>query len=106
MVIPDILSTRCPLTLAGAPSGFLPWLLADLARASPSRAIYAAPDEAAMRGLADAARFFAPELDILAYPAWDCLPYDRASPSLAAQAERLATLHALQRKPGAAQLVV
>src|SRR5688500_16479934 len=94
------------MTLAGAPPGFLPWLAADLARAAKGRAVFIAPDEAAMRHLQDAATYFAPELDVLAFPAWDCLPYDRASPSLRASSERLATLHALQRKAGKPQLLV
>jgi transcription-repair coupling factor (superfamily II helicase) len=89
----------------------MPWLAADLARAADGRAgggraIFIAPDEGAMRALADAAAYFAPELDILAFPAWDCLPYDRSSPSLRSTSERLATLHALQRKPAGPQLLV
>jgi transcription-repair coupling factor (superfamily II helicase) len=101
-----ILTARRPMTLAGAPAGFLPWLAADLARASKGRAVFIAPDEAAMRHLQDAAAYFAPELEVLAFPAWDCLPYDRASPSLRASSERLATLHALQRKADKPQLLV
>jgi len=101
-----ILGARQPLTLAGAPMGFLPWLAADLARAARTRAVFIAPDEAAMRHLADAASYFAPELETLTFPAWDCLPYDRSSPSLHATAERLATLHALQRKSDKPQLLV
>jgi transcription-repair coupling factor (superfamily II helicase) len=101
-----ILAARRPMTLAGAPAGFLPWLAADLARAAKGRAVFIAPDEAAMRHLQDAAGYFAPELEVLAFPAWDCLPYDRSSPSLRASSERLATLHALQAKAGKPQLLV
>jgi len=101
-----ILSAREPLTLSGIPTGFLPWLASDLARAAKGRAVFIAPDEAEMRHLADAARFFAPELDVLCFPAWDCLPYDRSSPSLRATAERLATLHALQAPSNGSQLIV
>jgi transcription-repair coupling factor (superfamily II helicase) len=116
--IHKILSAARPMTLAGAPAGFLPWLAADLARAAKhvlsepaggvegGRAVFIAPDEAAMRHLQDAAAYFAPELEVLAFPAWDCLPYDRSSPSLRASSERLATLHALQRKAGGPQLLV
>ena len=60
------------------------------------RAVFIAADEAAMRALADTAPLFAPELEVLTLPGWDCLPYDRASPALRVMAERLATLHALQ----------
>jgi transcription-repair coupling factor (superfamily II helicase) len=104
--IQKILRADRPTTLAGAPAGFLPWLAADLARASKGRAVFVAPDEAAMRHIADAATYFAPELEVLGFPAWDCLPYDRSSPSLRSTSERLATLHALQRKSGKPQLLV
>lgn len=100
-----ILSATRPLTLSGVPTGFLPWMLADLARAGDT-AVFIAPDEAAMRAIASTAGFFAPELEILAYPAWDCLPYDRASPTLRVMAERLATLHALQAKSEKPRLLV
>ena len=99
------------MTLAGVPSGFLPWLAADLARAAhgrskPARAVVIAADEAGMRALADTVPLFAPEVEVLSLPAWDCLPYDRASPALRVMAERLSTLHALQQSPTGAQLVV
>ena len=97
-----ILSAKGPLTLASLPRGSLPLLLADLARAAKRRAVFIAPDDAAMRAAAEAARFFAPEIEVLTFPAWDCLPYDRASPALSVSAERLAALHRLQQ-PGATQ---
>ncbi|TPG42779.1 transcription-repair coupling factor [Sphingomonas koreensis] len=101
-----ILSAKQPLTLAGVPAGFLPWLLADLARAAETRAVFVAADEAEMRAVAATAAYFAPELEVFSYPAWDCLPYDRASPTLRVMAERLATLHKLQQPAKAPQLMV
>jgi len=101
-----ILAAKAPLTLSGVPTGFQPWLLADLARAAKSRAVFIAPDEAAMRALAATAPIFAPELDVLTFPAWDCLPYDRASPTLHVMAERMATLHRLQQPVKAPQLLI
>ena len=101
-----ILTAGKPITLAGVPGGFMPWLAADLARAAKGRAVFVAPDEAAMRSLADAAHYFAPELELLIFPAWDCLPYDRSSPSLRSTSERLATLNALQRPAKKPQLLV
>ena len=89
-----ILSAKTPLTLAALARGAQPLVLADLARAAKTRAVFIAPDEAAMRAIADAATYFAPELEVLSFPAWDCLPYDRSSPSLRSSSERLATLHA------------
>ena len=101
-----ILSAKTPLTLSGVPTGFEPWLLADLARAAKSRAVFVAPDEAAMRAIAATATTFAPELEVLTFPAWDCLPYDRASPTLRVMAERMATLHRLQQPQKGPQLLL
>jgi len=104
--IQTILRADRPLTLSGVPTGFLPQLLADLARAAPARAVFVAPDEAAMRAIASTAPFFAPELEVLQFPAWDCLPYDRASPTLRVMAERIACLHRLQGKRERPQLLL
>ena len=104
--ISKIKSADMPLTLAGVPDGFLPSLMADLSRAADTRAVLIAADDAAMRAVTDAAAWFAPELEILNFPAWDCLPYDRASPSLRVTSERMAALAALQAKSGKTQLLV
>ncbi|MFL6752854.1 MAG: transcription-repair coupling factor, partial [Sphingomicrobium sp.] len=106
-----VLRADRPLTLAGVPSGFLPWLAADLARAAHGsgnggRAVVIAADEAAMRALAETVPAFAPEIEVLTLPGWDCLPYDRASPALRVMAERLAALNALQAKHDKPQLLV
>ena len=106
-----ILKAGEPLTLAAVPTGFLPWLAADLARAvqgagKSGRAVILAADEAAMRALAETVPVFAPEVEVLTLPAWDCLPYDRASPALRVMAERLATLQFLQVPRNGPQLLV
>ena len=101
-----ILAAKAQLTLAGVPDGYLPWLLADLSRAAPTRAVFIAADEAEMRSVAATAHYFAPELELVQFPAWDCLPYDRASPTLRIMAERLGALHRLQAKPKGTELVV
>ena len=93
-----ILTAKTPLTLAGVPSGFLPSLLADLTRAASGGAVFVATDDNEMRAIASTAPYFAPEIQVVQFPAWDCLPYDRASPSLRVMSERLAALHTLQQK--------
>ena len=106
-----ILAAREPLTLSSLPRGSLPLVLADLSRAAQGvkggqRAVFIAPDEAAMRAAAEAAQFFAPEIEVIEFPAWDCLPYDRASPALSISAERLAALHRLQSPAAGARLLI
>lgn len=101
-----ILSAKSPLTLASVARGAQPLVMADLARAAKGRAVFIAPDEAAMRAIADSAAYFAPELEVIELPAWDCLPFDRASPALSVSARRLAALERLQRKRKGPQLLV
>lgn len=101
-----ILKARQPLKLAQVARGAQPLVMADLARASTGRAVFIAPHDAAMRSVVDAAAFFAPELEVIEFPAWDSLPYDRASPALAISARRLAALHRLQAGKARAQLIV
>ena len=109
--LPRVLNATDPLTLSGVPMGFLPWLAADLARAAHGtrhggRAVVIASDEPAMRALAETVPLFAPEVEVLTLPGWDCLPYDRTSPALHVMAERLAALHALQQPREKPQLLV
>ena len=73
-----ILAAKSPLTLASLARGAQPLVMADLARASRGRGVFVAPDDTAMRAATDAARWFAPELQVIEFPAWDCLPYDSA----------------------------
>ena len=94
--IKNIIQSREPLTLASVPAGFTPLLLADISRAAQNAAMFIATDDAAMRSIADAVPFYAPEIEIIEFPAWDCLPYDRASPSIAITAARMAALQSLQ----------
>ncbi len=106
-----ILKADGPLTLSGVPAGFLPWLAGDLARAAAGtgkggRLVLVAADEAAMRSLAETIPVFAPDIEVMQLPAWDCLPYDRASPALRVMAERLATLNALQQPRKGAQVLL
>ncbi|HEX8484699.1 transcription-repair coupling factor [Sphingomonas sp.] len=100
-----ILSAKRALTLAGVPTGFQPSLLGDLTRAA-GRAVFLAPDEAQMRAIASTVAFFAPDVEVVQFPAWDCLPYDRASPTLRVMAERVAALYRLQARRTKPQLVL
>ncbi len=47
-----------------------------------------------------------PEAEILRFPAWDCLPYDRVSPNPALVSERIATLARMLEKPAGPRIVL
>ncbi len=88
--------TGKPLTLAGCPAGYDARVLAELARrAGGQTLVHIALDDLRAATLADELGFFAPDVTVLPLPAWDCLPYDRVSPSAAITGRRIATLAAL-----------
>jgi transcription-repair coupling factor (superfamily II helicase) len=53
-----------------------------------------------MQQLARALEFFAPDISVMQFPAWDCQPYDRVSPHGGVLAQRLTTLARLSRLAG------
>src|SRR3981189_3030767 len=82
-------------------------VVSDLARAVAARpkppAVSLAVvcrDGPRMQQLARALEFFAPDLSMLQFPAWDCQPYDRVSPHGGILAQRLTTLARLSRLCG------
>ena len=83
------------LLVGGCPEGFdARYLAATIGRAR-GPVIHVARDDARMAAMRASLRFFAPELPVLTFPAWDCLPYDRISPNPETAAARMATLAAL-----------
>ena len=83
------------LAVTGAPGGYDAYLAAEAARRSGGLVIFVATEELHAAAVADGVRFFAPDVTVLSFPAWDCLPYDRMSPKPDIESERLATLAAL-----------
>ena len=84
-------------------------MLAELARTTGGQDIlHIARDGQRLERLQDGLRFFVPEREVLVFPAWDCLPYDRLSPHPDIVAERLETLARLAapKKPGAPARIV
>ncbi|MDX2082570.1 MAG: hypothetical protein SFV53_01090, partial [Rickettsiales bacterium] len=57
--------------------------------------VFIAQNDAEMAIAQKQIEFFAPHLEVLNFYAWDCLPYDRASPKPAIIASRIKTLYRL-----------
>ena len=83
------------LSVSGAPEGYDAYAAAEAARRRNGLVLFVAPDDQRANAAVDAARFFAPNLRVLHFPAWDCLPFDRVSPRGDIESERLATLAVL-----------
>ncbi|WP_374346639.1 transcription-repair coupling factor [Phenylobacterium sp.] len=80
------------LDLIGAPEGFDALVMADILKARGGLAVFVARDGSRLSAFIDAFRFFASGVDILQFPSWDCLPYDRTGPSPGVAAQRMTTL--------------
>jgi len=99
--------SRSDIELGGAPEGLDALIVAGRLAASGGLGVFVARDFTRMGTFVQAFRFFAKDVEVLEFPAWDCLPYDRLSPSSAVSAERMAALTRLaQRRPGDPPLMV
>lgn len=96
------------LTIANVQAGMEPLILAELARSGQPVA-YVMSDGQRMADIEQMLSFVAPDIPVLTLPGWDCLPYDRVSPSADVSARRLAALSGLiahAKKPHPAIVLV
>ena len=103
----ELLKPGTPLTLASVVDGAQGLVIADLARAVAARTnapatslLVICRDGPRMTALGRALAFFAPDVDVSDFPAWDCLPYDRVSPHAGIVAQRMTALSRLARLKG------
>ncbi|MBR7620037.1 transcription-repair coupling factor [Phenylobacterium sp. 20VBR1] len=80
------------LDLIGAPEGFDALVMADIVRARGGLSVFVARDGSRLSAFIDAFKFFAQGIEVLQFPSWDCLPYDRTGPSPGVAAQRMTTL--------------
>ncbi|SLN73401.1 Transcription-repair-coupling factor [Roseovarius gaetbuli] len=83
------------ITVGGAPEGFDAALLLKEVEKTGGPLLHVARDDKRMAAMAAALRFFAPDMPVVTFPGWDCLPYDRVSPNADISATRMATLAGL-----------
>lgn len=81
-------------------------LIEPAARAGKGGLIYAASSERRADEIGRALRQFAPDLEVLVLPPWDCLPYDRASPSRECMGRRMAVLARLAGRANGPRVLV
>lgn len=86
------------ITFGGVPEGAEAFLLKEmLAQKGDSSFIYICHHETQIQVFEDTVRFLCPDLEILIFPPWDCLPYDRMSPKRDIIGERITTLMKLRQ---------
>ena len=86
------LEQRVGQLMPGQDAQFLAELVAARGDAGPL--LYIAASHARMQFMREALEFFAPNLQPLCFPSWDCLPYEPRAPTRAVMGERMACLAA------------
>jgi transcription-repair coupling factor (superfamily II helicase) len=89
------MKSQSHITVCGAPEGFDAKLILDEVGKSGAPVLHIARDDRRLTEMQAALAFYAPEMPVVVFPAWDCLPYDRVSPNADICAARMATLAAL-----------
>ena len=83
------------INLSGAPDGFDANILSNFTTEKQKSIIFVARDDKRLDLMRKSLWFFSPNIPILDFPSWDCLPYDRVSPNADVSSARMATLAAL-----------
>ena len=103
----SLIAGNAPITIANVADGAEAMALAEVARIrfragvdAPALAVFVARDGQRQQAVEAALSFFAPEVEVLSIPAWDCQPYDRASPNAPIVARRMTALSRLVRSRG------
>ena len=99
----ELMKSGDPFTLGSVPDGFDALAIGDLVRGlarssdGPAVLVHVARDGQRRQAFENALRFVAPEAEVLCFPAWDCQPYDRVSPTGGITAQRMTALARLAR---------
>ena len=92
--------------IAGAPEGLDALALAQIARGRRGGVLHLATSDVHLQAMAQALAFFAPDVNVVSFPAWDCMPYDRISPSSVILSQRMAALARLAGTPSDNRVVL
>lgn len=78
--------------LSGVAKDAEAFAIRDLLQTSSKNILCILSDGASLKQTFDTLKFIAPEIDILTFPAWDTVPYDRVSPNPTILSKRIETL--------------
>ncbi len=94
-------AVRSDHIIAGVPEGLDALVLARLVSdaqpaSSPATLLHVARDDRRVDALEQALAFFAPNIRVIPFPAWDTVPYDRVGPRADIVAKRITALSKLE----------
>ncbi len=86
-------------TVSSVPDGYDAVLLDKLSGKKAQDILYILSDGIALEKTAEILRYLNPKLEVLKFPAWDTVPYDRVSPNVNIVAQRVEALTAIEANP-------
>ncbi|MBL4601554.1 MAG: transcription-repair coupling factor [Emcibacteraceae bacterium] len=90
----NLSTPEVPLILSNVPEGMDALVLAKAAQELNDGQVlmHIARDDLRMENMAELVAYYAPDAEVITFPAWDCLPYDRVSPNPDILARRMTAL--------------
>jgi transcription-repair coupling factor (superfamily II helicase) len=89
-----------------SPISAVPYALSEIGADDNKAILHICPDERIMTQVAEGLRFFAPTVEVIELPAWDCLPYDRVSPNHTSVSLRMEALSKLTKYTDSARVIL
>lgn len=94
-ILETFATTGAHLSVGGTPEGLDAQIVAEAVLERGSFGLFVARDDIRAERFIECVSFFAPSLKTIFIPGWDCLPFDRVSPSAGIAAKRSAALSEL-----------
>lgn len=93
--------------IGGVPQSYSPYVVGQYASSVDEGVmLYVSSDKEDLNDIKRQIQFFYPHKTVLTFPAWDCSPYDRVSPSKKIVAKRLEVILTLLKYAAGRQIVV
>ena len=92
------MTSSSQILVGGAPEGFDAQLIVKELGRSQGPVCHIARDANRLAEMREALDLHSPEIPVIVFPGWDCLPYDRISPNADISAARMSCLAALVHK--------
>lgn len=96
------------LVLSNVPEGMDALIISDIMSSEvlDRPLLHIARDDLRMENMAELVKFYIPEANVITFPAWDCLPYDRVSPNPDILARRMTALMDILNPSSKKQIII
>lgn len=104
----NLFTEKNSLILSNVPEGMDALVIAESVKGNSDNIplLHIARDDQRMENMAELVSFYIPEAEVITFPSWDCLPYDRVSPSPDILASRMTGLIKILNPSNKKQIII